>query len=698
MELTRADHVALLTPRRFLYNESHQLPFLPVYPRVRPRYMKKPQEIWFFNDSSVARLIQRIGSRYTLRGVTRETPPVGAQAEACESGGPAVWVANPASDDAARLEQLARRSADVRLIAVGTERACSQLSATNWFACLPGSSSPALLMRTLESAFANIALAGSERCAREELARAEREQEELNRIGVALSSIHDVTALLEMILAKTREITGADAGSLYLVETERDDKARAGQEKNPERVLRFKAAQNDSMQFPFVDFPMPIAENSLAGYAALHGRVIALDDAYAVPAGVPYRFNSHFDDETGYRTRSLLTVPMKDAHGEVIGVVQLVNCKRDRAARLLTAADVDRVVQSFPPRAVRLAESLASQAAVAYENSKLYGDIEALFEGFVQAAVTAIEQRDPTTSGHSLRVSQMTVRLAEVVDRCDSGPYGSIRFSRNQMKEIRYAGLLHDFGKLGVREEVLVKAKKLYPSQFGIVQNRFDYIRKELEAQYERKKSKALLGAAREDGLRAVVSIDQELCARLAELDDAMAKIVAANEPTVLAEGEFEQLFQLAGKTYRDARGAEQPMLTAEEVRFLSIAQGSLDQDERLQIESHVLHSFNFLMQIPWTREIRGIPEIARAHHEKLNGTGYPYRLKGDEIPIQARMMTICDIFDALSAADRPYKKAVPVDHALSILQDSVMRNELDAALFDMFLEARIYDRDVRRD
>jgi hypothetical protein len=207
-----------------------------------------------------------------------------------------------------------------------------------------------------------------------------------------------------------------------------------------------------------------------------------------------------------------------------------------------------------------------------------------------------------------------------------------------------------------------------------------------------------LLGASRKEALHAVGAIDKELRVRLAELDDAMAKVVEANEPTVLAEGEFEQLFNLARKTYRDARGVEQPMLTPDEVRFLSISQGSLDAVERQQIESHVVHSFNFLMQIPWTREIRGIPEIARAHHEKLNGTGYPYRLKGEEIPIQARMMTICDIFDALSAADRPYKKAVPVEHALTILEDSVVRKELDAGLFKMFLEARVYERAGRRD
>ena len=665
-----------------------------------PRFvvqMKKSQEIWFFRRSSIARLVHVLRRRYALNGVENPARSGRTQTAGCVPAGPAVWLANPVSDGAAALRRLARRCPDLRLIAVTSERTCSRLKGKEWFACLPDNSPPGLLTRTIEAAFANIELAESERSAKEDLARAEREQEELNRIGVALSSTHDVTALLEMILAKTREITGADAGTLYLVEMARPENGHAGEDQQ-KRFLRFKATQNDSRQFPFVEYSVPITENSLAGYAALHGEVIALNDAYAVPAARPYRFNSRYDKQTGYRTRSLLTVPMKDARGEVIGIVELLNCKRDRAARLLTSADLDRVVQPFPSRAVRLAESLASQAAVAYENSKLYGDIEALFEGFVQAAVTVIEQRDPTTSGHSLRVSRMTVGLAEIVDRCDVGPFRGIRFSRDQMKEIRYAGLLHDFGKVGVREEVLVKAKKLYPSQFDIVQTRFDYMRKELEARYERKKTNALLGASRERAIRDVAAIDVELRRRLAELDDALGKIVEANEPTVLETGEFEQLFELAAKTYHDARGAERPMLTSDEVRFLSITQGSLDAKEREQIESHVFHSVNFLMQIPWTREIRGIPDIARAHHEKLNGTGYPYQLKGHQIPIQARMMTICDIFDALSAADRPYKKAVPVQHALAILEDSVLRKELDAGLFKMFLEARIYDQVGRRD
>jgi hypothetical protein len=263
------------------------------------------------------------------------------------------------------------------------------LATARCFALLPSGASPDLLCHVVEAAFANMELADREG---DSFERAERVREELNQIGVALSSTRDVGSLLEMILGKAREITFADAGSLYLVEASRPDR---GSLVVPERCLRFRLTQNDSRQFPYAEHTLPISEESMAGYAALHGKVIAIEDAYSIPADSPFHFNPAYDELTGYRTRSLLTVPMKSAHGEVIGVLQLINCKRNRAAQILTPGDFDSDVRPFPPRAVNLAESLASQAAVAYENSRLYQDIEAMLEGFVTAAVTAIEQRDP---------------------------------------------------------------------------------------------------------------------------------------------------------------------------------------------------------------------------------------------------------------------------------------------------------------
>jgi HD-GYP domain-containing protein (c-di-GMP phosphodiesterase class II) len=528
-------------------------------------------------------------------------------------------------------------------------------------------------------------------------AQAGRELEELNRIGIALSETRDVERLLELILRTAREITGADAGSLYLTEPSDGNSNGAAQIAHngaePARRLRFRLTQNDSVQFPYREHTLPIAESSMAGYCALHGEIIELADAYRIPKSRPFHFNSSFDEEAGYRTRSLITLPMKNGKGEVLGVLQLINCKRNAKARLADASAVQRHVHPFPERAVRLGLSLASQAAVAYENSQLYRDIENLFDGFVNASVKAIEQRDPTTSGHSQRVCQMTLALADAVDRVRQGPYAEVSLSREQMKELRYAALLHDFGKVGVREEVLVKAKKLYPLQYSRLLDRFDYIRRDIEARIAEQKVEILLGHFRREAEARVrlKLLDGEAGRMLAELDHYVEFISRANEPTILPSSEFDLLTEISQKSYRDPRGAERPYLTSEEVRYLSIPRGSLDANERRQIESHVTHSFNFLAQIPWTLEYRGIPEIARAHHEKLNGRGYPDGLAASDIPVQAKMMTVCDIFDALSASDRPYKRAVPTDRALEILKLCVRDEEIDAELFRLFLEAQVY-------
>lgn len=525
-------------------------------------------------------------------------------------------------------------------------------------------------------------------------AKANRELEELNQIGIALSTTRDVEQLLALILRRAIEITSADAGSLYLVEQDQNGNASSSPGTNgstSRRILRFRLTQNDSVQFPFAEHTLPLTEDSMAGYCAIHGEVIELADAYHIPKSRPFHFNSSFDEQAGYTTRSLITLPMKNGKGEVLGVLQLINCKRQPKARLTDAAAVHRHVHPFPERAVRLGLSLASQAAVAYENSQLYRDIENLFDGFVNASVKAIEQRDPTTSGHSQRVCSMTVALAEIVDREPQGAYAGLHFSREQMKELRYATLLHDFGKVGVREEVLVKAKKLYPLQFSRLLDRFDYIRRDAQARFAEQKVELLLKSSRKEAQVRMQAIDDEANRLLSELDRYVEFVTRVNEPTILPLTDFELLAEISQKTYRDPRGTERPYITSEEVRYLSIPRGSLDPNERRQIEAHVVHSFNFLAQIPWTPEYRGIPEIARAHHEKLNGQGYPNGLTATDIPVQAKMMTICDIYDALSASDRPYKRAVPTDRALDILKLCVRDEEIDAELFRLFLDAQIY-------
>jgi len=658
--------------------------------------MSARRQIWYVEGSSAARLVAPLRRQYDLHPVPKmRQNGSNSSGFAAGNGATSVWFAEVKSGGVVLPHKLHLSGDRSRVIGVispggsGEPRNSSvQLAGkkTSVFAYLPSQAPRGIVKKTVDAAFQNIELARRERAARHALRIAEREREELNQIGVALSSQRDINVLLASILLHARGITAADAGSLYLVEGE----LGGGQH------LRFMFTQNDSREFPFQEFTLPLKEDSMAGYTALHGKVLNFPDAYRIPPRRPFRFNKSYDLETGYRTRSILTLPMRNPKGEMLGVLQLINSKKNPGARLRTPADVAKHVHPFRERAVRLALSLASQAAVAYENRKLYAEIEGLFEGFVQAAVKAIEQRDPSTSGHSMRVATLTQGLAETVDGVTDGPYAAARFDREQMKEIRYAALLHDFGKVGVREEVLVKAKKLQPLQLELVRQRFDYIRKEIEASIVRRKLQVFLERDRGDALSEIARLSEDYEQRQKRLTEYFEFIQDTNEPTVLEQGQFRQLREIAQNSFLDPLGVERPYLSPDEVRLLSIPKGSLDSAERLQIESHVIHTFNFLTQIPWTKELMRVPEIARAHHEKLNGSGYPYKLWGDEIPLPAKMMTVCDIFDALTASDRPYKRAVPIERALSILADCVKNQEIDPELFRMFREARIYEKSLR--
>jgi HD-GYP domain-containing protein (c-di-GMP phosphodiesterase class II) len=519
--------------------------------------------------------------------------------------------------------------------------------------------------------------------ARAEAASRSREIGELTRIGVALGTERDVKALLDLILTQARRVTSSDAGSLYLVETSDQGEKR----------LRFRLAQTYSKpEAPFVAHTIPVDRASLAGYTAVTGEPLVIDDAYFLPPDVEYSINRSFDERYGYRTKSMLVLPMKDHRDQVIGVLQLINRKRQFEAVLATPEDVEEQVVPFSKRTVELVTALAGQAAVAIENSQLYAQIETMFEGFVKAAVHAIEQRDPTTFGHSGRVANMTIGLAEVVDRAGDGAYRSVRFSREQLREIRYAGLLHDFGKVGVREQVLVKAKKLYPLQLALIQQRHDFVRRTAEREFWKRRAEFLEQHGRKGYEAFLEELEREYGKETAELDRFLAAVIAANEPSVVPTRRFEQLSALARRTYEDVVGKTRPYLTDDEMRFLSIPKGSLDDTERLEIESHVTHTYRFLQQIPWTRELQQIPIIAYGHHEKLDGAGYPRHVTGEAIPIQTRMMTISDIYDALTAADRPYKPAVAPTRALDIMAEEVKVGQLDRELFRLFVEGKVYE------
>ncbi|MFI5207364.1 MAG: HD domain-containing phosphohydrolase [Gemmatimonadales bacterium] len=551
-------------------------------------------------------------------------------------------------------------------------------------AFVPQSGGPRQLLVALRAAFREAASRIESARARAESAVRSREIAELTRIGVALSTERNYDVLLEMILSQARAITQSDGGSLYLVEG-RD---------TPTPKLRFKLTQSDTMQSKgFVEFTIPIDHASQVGYVCETGDPLVIDDVYFLPPDVEYSFNRSFDERNNYRSKSMLTVPMKNHAGEVIGALQLINRKRDSAVTLTSPGIVEQQVIPFSRRTVEIVSALAGQAAVSIENSLLYQSIEQLFEGFVTAAVTAIEQRDPTTFGHSGRVATMTVGLAEVVDKADDGVYKGVRFSREQIKEIRYAGLLHDFGKVGVREQVLVKAKKLYTPDLALIRARYAFIRRSAEAAYHKKRADYLASTGRDGYDRFLKELDAQHAKELEDLEKFLKTVLGANEPSLLPEGHFEELMNLASRPYQDIEGHDQHFLTDDEVRYLTIRKGSLDEAERLEIESHVTHTYRFLLQIPWTKELSHIPVIAYGHHEKLNGTGYPRHVAATEIPIQTRMMTISDIFDALTAADRPYKRAVPLQRALDIMSAEVKDGMLDGELFKLFVDGKVFEK-----
>jgi len=524
--------------------------------------------------------------------------------------------------------------------------------------------------------------------ARETLDRMRGELRELNRVGMALMSERDPEALLTLILTQARRITTSDAGSLYLVE-EVDGEAR----------LRFRLAQNDSIPgLPAPEFSLPISEASIAGYVASTGAPLVIEDAYALPAGVPFTFNPSFDLEFGYRARSMLAVPMKDHRERTVGVLQLINRKREAGASIRNAGDADAVVLPYSEAEVETVHSLAGQAAVSIENQQLLRNIEGLFEGFIKAAVIAIDQRDPTTSGHSVRVATLTCDLAEAADRAHSGPFRGVTFSREQMKELRYAGLLHDFGKVGVREQVLVKSKKLPPVMLERIEARFDFIRRTLESEFHRKRADLAFELGAEAAHRKLPQLLEEYESARARIDRFQQSVREANEPRVLPEEASEALLEIAATEFPDLVGNAFPVLDGPELHFLSIRKGSLDPEERKQIESHVSLTYQFLQQIPWTEDLAKVAEIARGHHEKLDGTGYPLGVSAEVIPVQTRMMTVSDIFDALTASDRPYKKALPPERAFSILEMEAKDGQLDSEVVRLMIDSGVYRKVLEDD
>lgn len=515
--------------------------------------------------------------------------------------------------------------------------------------------------------------------------------EELVEIGVALSATQDLSALLSLILSKSREITWSDAGSVFLIDRESDPPC-----------LWFKTAQNDSCPTPtLLEFSIPLSYESLVGYVALSGETLNIPDAYTLTGEETYKFNRSLDDNLGYRTRSVLVVPMQNIQGQVIGVLQLINRKTNPQIKI-TPENATVVTQPYSLSEERILRSLASQAAVILERNHLLESIENLFEGFVTASVQAIEARDPTTSGHSERVAALTVYLAERLNNVSVGPLQNIVFSDRQLQEIRYAALLHDFGKVAVPERILNKEKKVFPEQLEIIHQRFALVRRTLEMDCAQAKLDYALkhphsynhGTEEPDPCNHCAyfrQLDQTLASQLQLLEDYWHILEQANEPKVLEEEPLARLKDMTQFFYRGIDGQAYPLLTTLELEQLMIRRGSLTQTERLVIESHVTYTYKFLSRIPWTEHLKEVPIIAYGHHERLNGGGYPRGIGQADLPIQTQMLAIADIYDALTASDRPYKKSLPVSRALSILRQEAAEFKVNSDLVQLFEQQQIF-------
>ncbi len=500
-----------------------------------------------------------------------------------------------------------------------------------------------------------------------DVAQRRQRMHQLNEISLALTDQMPQQDLLRTILSEARRIAGCEGGSLSLIESDRV----LG------KALVYKLSQNDVVDFPFEETRLPLTPESLAGYVAVTGLELNIRDVYELADDLPYCFNRSFDERNGYRTRSMLVIPMRDHREEVVGALQFIN-RLDQ---------VSGEVRPFGEETVEVLRAIASQAAVALQKNSLIRDINQLFESFVQASVKTIEQRDPSTSGHSFRVAETTVALLQALPQSGVARYRDLSFSAEHIREVRYAALLHDFGKIGVPEAILVKANKL-------PQDRLEIIRYRIELQKERLRRRAveyeldLLHHAPVDQEVARRRVHRSLEKQLSVLDGYFDWIEQANNPNVLDDGDFEHLAEVRDYAFRELDGTMGGVISDEDLLALSVRRGSLTPQERRAIEAHVVHTKDFLSVLPWPPELAQVPDIAGAHHERNDGSGYPLGLVGEQIPLASRVMAVCDVYDALTAMDRPYKPAMSVATAFAILEDEARRGLLEQELVSIFIDS----------
>jgi HD-GYP domain-containing protein (c-di-GMP phosphodiesterase class II) len=495
----------------------------------------------------------------------------------------------------------------------------------------------------------------------------------LSDIGRALSGVHDLNTLLEMIVDQARNFTNADAGTLYIVE---------------DNTLRFKIVQNDSLKIrmggkdgesiPFA--PVELNQSNVSAYVALNGVSVNIPDVYNTDL-FDFTGPKKFDQSTGYRSQSMLVVPMRDHYGDVIGVLQLLNATTFNTGKVTT----------FSKDYENLTESLASQAAVSITNAKLIANMTELFEAFVKVMATAIDEKSPVTGGHIRRVADLTLTMADVIHNIKEGPYKDITFTQDQIYELKIAAYMHDIGKVTSPVEIVEKAKKLQTifDRIQYIRLRMAYISQRIILEGQNAKIEILQNGSDSEKLKA---LETETHNKLEEIKEIREFINKCNEPGEFLDDEtLERLKEISQKTYIDDEEKQQPFLKDDELVNLSIRRGSITEVERKKMQDHAAVTLKMLKQIPFTKKLKNIPDFAGAHHEFINGKGYPLGLKGDEIPFEGKLMAVTDIAEALTASDRPYKKAMPLETVNRILRSMAQKEELDNNLVELFIEKEVY-------
>ena len=502
--------------------------------------------------------------------------------------------------------------------------------------------------------------------------------EQLNSIGIALSVERDHTCLLEKILEGAQALTNADGGTLYLV----DD----------EKYLRFEIVRTISQNIayggskgspvPYDPIPLYIEGDvpdtrTIAAYSVLSGQIVNIADAYSTP-GFDFSGTHAFDEQMSYRSRSLLSIPMRNQRDEVIGVLQLIN-----------AETVDGEPTVFTPDDQRLVESLASQAAIALTNQTLNEDLRNLLEKFIEVIANAIDEKSPYTGGHCRRVPDIAMLMAEAIQNIDRGPLAEEKFSEEQLYELKIAALLHDCGKITTPVHVVDKATKLETifDRIHLVHARLEILSRDAEIELLQTKLQH-----DDDASTEVINAHKRYEDISQDLDEIKAVLTRCNVGSEFMPDEAqEKIKEIGSKYHLQFNNEKHPLLTEEEIYNLCIPKGTLTIEERKIINNHITTTINMLESLPFPKHLKNVPEIAGGHHERMDGKGYPKGLKRDEMSVQARLMGIADIFEALTAADRPYKKAMPLSQAITILGKMKEEQHIDPDLFDVFIAEKVY-------